>query len=658
MAFAFAARLWLEFLSFTRVMLKSYFFLWLMFFAFRLLFIFGMRDYLLASTHWPLIFKAVLLGTKMSMQTVGALVLVNAIAWLLGRFFGPQNARRSTFLVMFLWCMLFSILFIARFPYYATYHSGYNRMLFTAVHEDWQALFWTFVSQYHLAVRLPAAIILGLLLFFLWRFWERLDLHFTDYLQKQKKIAFAITLLTFYILGRLSLFNGSWSWQTQIDWENAGITSDNLLNEAILDDGQALYRAYCLQERNKACNGLSYTPEQVKAFAAYLSGKPEDSDSLSYYLEKTALGAYIKKPRHIFLIISESYANWPLLPQYAKLNLANGMKQLIEKSDTAYCDSFLPNGSSTVNALMGLTTNLADANLYLTTMVGQMKKPYITATAPQLERLGYATAFYYAGPPTWENIAKFTKAQGFEHFYCRGNITEKKKGSVWGADDADLYAFILKNVTAKPSFNVILNVSNHSPFDVNLEEAGFDAAALRQAMPPKYRSDNFLVRELGHFWYADKMMAQFIAAMRQKYPDSLFIITGDHADRYNLEKNPTMYHRYGTPLIISGPGITKKIFPAGTVGSQIDIIPTVIDLIAPRGFKYYSVGKSLTRGNFIAGNYGFWLTDGYIDSIDAPQFAPHQFKADKPLPQQGVVLKYGDAIRAVSWWEAEHGNSL
>jgi len=83
-----------------------------------------------------------------------------------------------------------------------------------------------------------------------------------------------------------------------------------------------------------------------------------------------------------------------------------------------------------------------------------------------------------------------------------------------------------------------------------------------------------------------------------------------------------------------------------------------MELIAPKGFTYYSVGKSLTENNKIAVNYAFWLTDGYMGRTDAPQFMPDNFSKDKKIPQQKDVMQYANAIRAVSWWRAQHGGNL
>ena len=652
--------IWNKVFDFLLKSLKCYLFFWILLSVFRIIFIADMHGYMSVQVNADDIRRVLILGMQMSMQTAGVLTIFDMLFLFIGSIFSKRWGKIALNAAMFLQLTVFSILFIARFPFYRTYHSGYNQMLFTGLHEDWMALFWTMVYQFNLPIRLLGAIILTAALLYLWeRFllWDVVKLLPKKYfhLRWEGRAAF---LFAIYLVARLSLFSGSWGWQSQIDWENSAITKDDFLNEAILDDGQAICRAYELQERSSASNGLSYTADDVKEFAAYLSGKNIDSNNLDDYFEKQAQGAKIKKPKHIFLIVSESYANWPLLDEYAGLHIADGMKGIIKQNDTAYCSAFLPNGSSTVNALMGVTTDFADANLYLTTMVDKMQQPYSTAFAPQMKKLGYTTKFYYAGPSSWENIERFTKAQGFDDFYSRGNINETSNGNVWGADDKDLYSLVMDDTDDQSSFNVILNVSNHSPFEVDLKANGFDFEQVKNALDPQYRDDDQLIKELGHFWYADKMMSEFINTMRQKYPDSLFLVVGDHADRYNIEKTPAMYKRYGIPFIISGNGIDKGIFPKDAAGSQIDIMPTLIELIAPKGFEYYSVGKSLTLGNKIGANYAFGITDGYIGNTDEDKFDPEEFIDGKKAPDEAAVVKYSDAIRAVSWWKAQYGNVI
>lgn len=432
------------------------------------------------------------------------------------------------------------------------------------------------------------------------------------------------------------------------------------MNEAILDDYQAIYRGYRMNNRMLACNGLNFTAEQIQQLAGELAGRSADSNNLDDYLRREAQGAQVAKPKQIFLIVSESYANWPLLDKYSQLHIADGMKGIIAGEDADYCNAMLPNGASTISALTGVTTGLADANLYLTTMPESFKQPYITAIAPQMEKLGYITNFWYAGPATWERIGAFTEAQGFQRFYGRGDMPEEAEGSVWGCDDEYLYAQVLQKVSPDTSsFNVILNVSNHSPYTVDVAAKGFDADKLRQALPPEAAKDDWLVNELGHYWYADRELAGFVKNLKEKYPDCLVLIVGDHADRYNIDKQPSMYERYVVPFVVTGAGVHKGILLPDSAGSQIDIGPTIIEMVAPKGFVYYAIGSSLTRSNRQGVNYGFWITRDFMGEADRIPLEPVQIEGSQGRPINEPALQhYIDAVRSISWWRPKYGTVL
>ena len=555
-------------------------------------------------------------------------------------------------------CVLFitTLLFIARFPFYQQFHSGFNQMIFTAMHEDVYALFISLIEEFHLPLKLCIVVLLVCVLNYIFNKFIDKKWGFFKWSKLKSKYRLIILLIGVYLLATLSLYGGGWSWKSGVNWENAGITNDTFLNESILDDYQSIYRAYANQMRMEACNGLSFSAQNVRDLAKSLTNKDGGND-LSIYLAKEATGAKIEKPKHIFVIVSESYANWPLLDKYSNLHIADNMKKIIAEDDTIYTSHMLPSGSSTVGALMTMVTGMANSNLYLTTMPEALANPYITATAPQMKNLGYETSFWYAGPATWENIQEFTLAQGFDNFYSRGNIDPNATGSVWGADDEYLYDAIFKQIDDnKMTFSVILNTSNHSPFNIDLEKVGFDASKVVEGLPDKEKNNQELIKELGHFWYADKMASDFINKVKAKYPDSLFIFVGDHADRYNIDKVPTMYERYSVPLIITGKGIQKDLLPEDMAGSQIDIMPTVIDLIAPEGFTYYSVGKSLSE-NKLGQSYAFWITADAIGNTDDLVEKPQYFNREA-LPDRTVLENYINGVRAISWWLGKYGTII
>ena len=88
------------------------------------------------------------------------------------------------------------------------------------------------------------------------------------------------------------------------------------------------------------------------------------------------------------------------------------------------------------------------------------------------------------------------------------------------------------------------------------------------------------------------------------------------------------------------------------------MVPTLIEMIAPADFQYYSLGKSLTRGNHQGVNYGFWITAGFIGKADAEDLAPEAIGMNSTGFDQQELRDYIDAIRSISWWGAKYGPEL
>ena len=651
---------WQAFYSFAAKGLKVFLFYLAVLSFCRAFFIFWLHDYMAATTGSADIALALWRGLRLSCQTAGLLTLFSLVPAALARLLYAPLEALAWRMTSALSLTALSILYAASFPYYRQFHTGFHQLIFNTANEDTFALFISLVQEFYLPVRLLGALLLAVLLCRALRLLLARNLlpampHLSFPWQLFSRILFLALLV---LAALLTVFGGSLRWQDAVDWENAGITNDAFLNEAILDNFQALYRAYTLNNRFLACNGLNFTVEEIERLAALHAGRPADTLDLDVYLTQEAQGAQIEKPRHIFLIISESYANWPLLEKYASLRIADPMKEILRADDTVYCDTFLPNGPSTVAALTGIVTGFADANLYLTTMPESFGAPYPTAIAPIFSRLGYDTSFWYAGPATWERIEPFCRAQGFTHVYSRGDF-ESNEGSIWGVDDEVLYREVLSRTDPKkPGLHVLLNVSNHSPYTVDLAAKGFPAEEVRAALPKEAQDDEALLKELGHYWYATRELAAFIRAAKEKFPDSIFLVVGDHADRYNIEKTPTLYERYAIPFILTGHGIRKGLLLDDAAGSQIDIAPTLIELIAPQGFRYEAVGRSLTRNNRRGVNYGFWITHSAIGKADTVPFVAEPIKGRSAAIDEESLQDYINAVRALSWWRPKYGPLL
>ena len=598
----------------------------------RIIFIAVLNDYM-GDVELSEILTAIWIGLRLSCQTAGILTVIVLIPSIFS-----QALEKVTAAIVF---AATSILYIASFPFYRQFHSNFNQIIFNAVNDDMYALTVTLIDEFRLPLRLLIALILAAILY-------KCFIHFKF---RIPNLAFLIIMI--YFAATLTVFSGGLNWQTELNFENIGVTKDKFLNEAILDNYHAIYRGYVLQNRIASSAGLNFTARNIKKLATLHTNKPPISDNLDDYLIHRTKGAIIPKPKHIFVIISESYANWTLLGKYSNLHITDGMKSIINAEDSDYCPTFLPNGANTVSAVTGIVAGLADANLYLTTLPQSFTNPYSTAAAPQMKRLGYTANFFYAGPATWERISDFTTAQGFDNFYSQGDISalEKVKGNVWGVDDKFLYRFIEHKLNfAEPSFNVILNTSNHSPYTVDLASEEINLSLL---------FDDDLNKKLAHQFYADRELKNFIDNIKSKAPESIFIIVGDHADRCNIDKQPSNYERFAVPFIITGNGIKHGILLESSAGSHIDIIPTIIELIAPEGFEYHSIGTSLTE-NTCGVNYAFFMTHTFMGNANVFPLQPEPLTSEiKMQPCDLIDLEnYINFIRGASYWRVKFGSSL
>lgn len=636
---------------------KLFIFIIGLFFIFRVAFIAIMGDYLGTNTNSQDVMMALYYGFKISLKSAGILTSISFIICLLIQIFMPQHYQRVRMAISSIYVLILTILFYARIPYYQQFHASFNQLIFNTFNDDVSALTSSIFQEYNLPLRFGIAFLTAFILIKILKRWLNTRVLYLPTFSKYYNniVVRVVFLLIVYNAVIFIRFGGSMSFAYNVDWENSGVTKDQLLNEAILDDVQALYRAYELNGRLLSSVGMGLDVQQVVSYAKTLTGKNITTDNLDDYLKQEAKGAKLPRPKQIFLIIGENYANWPLLPKYQNLNIANGLKNVIAKPNSVYVDTFLPNGMSTVSAVMGVLTGFADANLYLTQMPEAYKAPYQTAIAAQMNKLGYDPSFWYAGPSSWENVREFSLAQGFKEFYSSGDFG-KGNNNVWGCDDKDLYQAVLNGVKGDvDSFNVILTVSNHSPYTIDLPAEGFDPSQVN--LPDEVKNDSELMKKLGHFWYADKMLGQFIEEAGKKYPDSLFIVVGDHADRVNIDKTPNVYERYGIPLVIYGKGVTKDILAKDVAGSHINITPTLIELIAPKGFEYYAIGRSLTNTNKYGINYGFWIDKDYIGKTDSA------FMAERINPQaenydKSEIENEVNAVRALSWWRSKYGSDL
>nr|WP_325189825.1 sulfatase-like hydrolase/transferase [uncultured Selenomonas sp.] len=647
---------------------KLFVFILLTLCIYRAYFMYYMAGYMTPGTGTGDIALALITGLRLSFKTAGAAVLPAFLFCTLPVLISPQFSRALGRLRLAwgtLAIFVFAVLFQARFPFYRQFQSTFHMQVAAGLHDDVTAIFMTMLQEYGLLWRLGIALLLTLVSFVLLRYLLcSRGTYPLPRLWGLQRMLFACGLVVLIAVVSVFLrFGGSFTYGSGVNWENAGVTRDMFLNECILDDGQALYRARAMQKRIAGGDITGVEKEQVRALAAQAAGHQGGGDTLTPYLTRTAHGARMPKPRHIFIILGETYAQWPMLDAYEHLHVADGIKGLTKEPNAYYSRRFMPNGDFTSVAITGVVTGLSDVNMHVNYQPRSLHEVYPTAMAPQFQKLGYAVDFWYGGVPSWEGMNRFTLAQGFDHFYGYPDF-HAEKVNTWGTSDGQLFAALGAHLADEPpTVHLIMTVSNHPPYNIDVEAEGFDlnearakTAALENADDPDQ-----LAVELGHYWYMDRVVTNFVHETMAKYPDSLFVITGDHAVRMNPSRTPTMYEFQSVPFVLYGQGVTPKILPPDAVGGHTNIVPTLIELIAPAGFTYVSIAPSLTESSMGAAfNRDYFLTGNVMGMVneERTELLPGGKEPPDTAAVYDVLRKRLAILRTLSWQLITHGDTL
>ena len=107
--------------------------------------------------------------------------------------------------------------------------------------------------------------------------------------------------------------------------------------------------------------------------------------------------------------------------------------------------------------------------------------------------------------------------------------------------------------------------------------------------PLDISKDQNTLTELGHIWYADKTMGEFVSFAQNLLPDSLFVITGDHMERFTFAVEQDERVMMSVPCIFYGQGVSKDWFNESSVGSHIQLVGTLVEILGPTGAEYTSM---------------------------------------------------------------------
>lgn len=629
-----------RFLQYIQQDIKLFLYLECVIMVFRLAFI-AVYAGQLNTAGWSEIGYALWVGVRISLKTTAFLTAFSLIfATICGSLWKRWPAETIRLAVGSIASGLLALLFMIRIPYYQVFHATFNIMVFNGMQDDTHAIWDTMVHQYQLWPRLAGAVLLIAAVVYGWKYllhtktWQPV---------RHQRLYCLVVILLLPAFGAFCRFSGAFSSDNGIPWESAARTKNTLLNEAILDDGQAMYRAYSTYQRAHERAVRAIAPAELKQAIAVLGGRPQAATLDEAFTRTNAKPLLPHKPKQVVVILGENYALWPLLEPYKPLGLAKTGEMLAENG--AYTYQFLANGNGTMTSLNGFITGLPDVGMYQNYLMGKNGDVDKLGIASVMKKLGYKTVFWYGGLRSWQDLGDFSRREGFDEFHCADEIAPENGATAWGVADEDLFHAVEQYMDTEdtPTFHFILTTTNHPPFAYDVDAKGFPRSEVEAKLPASIPTDTATINQLGHIWYADDVMGKFIHAVEAKDASTLFVVTGDHAERFDFASNVSLPELSGIPCFFYGAGVTKDMVKTTDTGSHLQIAPTLAALIGPAGSTYESLLPPL-MGSDTAFNHRLIIENGRMQEQKA--------MTDEAFKQ------YIEAARTVAIWRITKGNAI
>lgn len=393
-------------------------------------------------------------------------------------------------------------------------------------------------------------------------------------------------------------------------------------------------------------------------------------DNPLYAFKKFAKGPKITKPKHIFFIVGESIPQWSLDETHKSLNICPGLWNFKEQSHTVQIPNFLPAGNVSRPSIVSLMSGIYDAGLEINERESFWKGVFPTSFAHQMKQLGYQTIYWYGGNASYGNFNHFGKAQGFDKVESASIFCGPDAPKTWvGVYDHVFLENIEQQIKSIdiPTFHFIYTTSNHGPYKMEDDLLDYDPQKVMPNVGEDLRSNKTRNKELATYRYSDKAIFNFVKSMKDAYPDSLFVVTGDHSNLFGSLNNTSLIHRDYTlrdtfctvgllqhPELEDNMIITKK-------GTHMSIMPTIIEAIAPKGFEYYSITPSLfeEQPETLVTPYQ-WMTDTMMGDVRM-DYGESNMPSTEPVEQVRPIDNHADEARdwtLLTTWLINHEKTL
>ncbi len=269
------------------------------------------------------------------------------------------------------------------------------------------------------------------------------------------------------------------------------------------------------------------------------------------------------------------------------------------ESYTPFLDSILSRSMYFRNGLSNAQTSI-DALPILMCSVPNFSKQSLVLSGYQFNGLpmylrsrGYTGLFFHGAKNGSMRFDSFAKSIGFDSYFGMSEYpTKKDYDGSWGIWDHAFLPWTVQkiNKVQEPFFSCIYSLSSHHPFNVPKGYRSLPAGPDKICRTIRYTDES-----LELFWEEAKKQDWFSR--------TLFVFCADHTG-YSIRKNNLkIENRFRIPIAFYHPEVNLSGFSSEEPVQQLDILPTLLDLLNIEQ-KIYTYGNSVfSSGEKVRFNY-------------------------------------------------------
>jgi phosphoglycerol transferase MdoB-like AlkP superfamily enzyme len=303
---------------------------------------------------------------------------------------------------------------------------------------------------------------------------------------------------------------------------------------------------------------------------------------------------------NVVILILESFGNEWAGPSKERESYTPYFDSVLQQSLTF--EYGIANGKKSIEAVPAIIASIPSLmdNPYISS-------PYsnntIRSLATILEEKGYSTAFYHGATNGSMRFNSFASQAGFEQYFGRTEYhNDKHFDRTWGILDEYFNPWTARQLSKlkQPFFGTLFTLSSHHPYYI----------------PPHFRKKakkgpHPICASLNYGDYALKRFFQE-AKKQPWYKNTLFVLVADHTPATSDPKYSSREMMYRIPIAFFDPSGRLRAERKNRIFQQLDIMPTVLDLLNIQT-NYYSFGNSLySRATpegitYIEGTYQYYF---------------------------------------------------